>query len=123
MLLLSISFTTFAESNVITTNIQTLEKSDEKCVVKETRTDSIIISTNDKVNNTLTIETYDISDKRKFNTQTYFLNVLEKNIELNNKIELLSGDEYEHNFSDREYDIYFEYESPQWQIRSKNERK
>lgn len=43
MLLLSISFTTFAESNVITTNIQTLEKSDEKCVVKETRTDSIII--------------------------------------------------------------------------------
>lgn len=37
MLLLSISFTTFAESNVITTNIQTLEKSDEKCVVKETR--------------------------------------------------------------------------------------
>ena len=44
MLLLSISFTTFAESNVITTNIQTLEKSDEKCVVKETRTDSIIIS-------------------------------------------------------------------------------
>ena len=56
MLLLSISFTTFAESNVITTNIQTLEKSDEKCVVKETRTDSIIISTNDKVNNTLTIE-------------------------------------------------------------------
>ena len=94
MLLLSISFTTFAESNVITTNIQTLEKSDEKCVVKETRTDSIIISTNDKVNNTLTIETYDISDKRKLNTQTYFLNVLEKNIELNNKIELLSGDEY-----------------------------
>ena len=86
MLLLSISFTTFAESNVITTNIQTLEKSDEKCVVKETRTDSIIISTNDKVNNTLTIETYDISDKRKLNTQTYFLNVLEKNIELNNKI-------------------------------------
>ena len=78
MLLLSISFTTFAESNVITTNIQTLEKSDEKCVVKETRTDSIIISTNDKVNNTLTIETYDISDKRKLNTQTYFLNVLEK---------------------------------------------
>ena len=73
MLLLSISFTTFAESNVITTNIQTLEKSDEKCVVKETRTDSIIISTNDKVNNTLTIETYDISDKRKLNTQTYFL--------------------------------------------------
>ena len=43
MLLLSISFTTFAESNVITTNIQTLEKSDEKCVVKETRTDSIIM--------------------------------------------------------------------------------
>ena len=123
MLLLSISFTTFAESNVITTNIQTLEKSDEKCVVKETRTDSIIISTNDKVNNTLTIETYDISDKRKFNTQTYFLNVLEKNIELNNKIEILSVDEYEHTFSDREYDIYFEYESPQWQIRSKNERK
>lgn len=123
ILLLSISFTTFAESNVITTNIQTLEKSDEKCVVKETRTDSIIISTNDKVNNTLTIETYDISDKRKLNTQTYFLNVLEKNIELNNKIELLSGDEYEHTFSDREYDIYFEYESHQWQIRSKNERK
>ena len=57
ILLLLISFTTFAESNVITTNIQTLEKSDGKCVVKETRTDSIIISTNDKVNNTLTIET------------------------------------------------------------------
>lgn len=112
-----------AEVNVQESTVVVLSNTDNECVVKEFQKDNIIISTNNKKTNRLTIERYDSTEQTLLSREVLDLNTLAENYISDNGIALQSGDVYQHTFSNREYDIFYSYASPQWQIRSQDNRK
>lgn len=124
VMLLSLSFSAMAASaDTAISSVTTIVNNSEKCVVKEIQSDCVIISTNDKRTNTLTIKTYDSTEETLINTQELDLDSLAQSLDSDNGVDPQSGDDYQHTFTNREYDIYYAYETPQWQIRSQNNRK
>ncbi|WP_214845031.1 geobacillin-26 family protein [Exiguobacterium sp. s150] len=98
-------------------------------IVKEITSDVITIATNNKVENVLTIEKYDVSNDSLISTEVINLNEIQSLNQQTNKLspEMKASSvnkSYQYTFTDREYEIYF-FDSGRvnWQIRSDDRRK
>lgn len=103
-------------------SISILKDNENELVVKEITTDGIVISTNNKTTNILTIEKYDISGENLVSTDILNLSEIQP---LDQQIEAFSIDySYQNTFLNREYKIYFHGNGKNnWDIRSKDRTK
>lgn len=111
-LMLGTSLSTFASSNE--TPI-VLVSDEQKVIVREVTEEGITIATNDKTTKVLTVENYDSTGENLLSSMTIDLNEIET--EAREVLAFWNGDLYQHTFSDREYDVWFD--SPnEWTVRS-----
>lgn len=89
-------------------DIKEIRNDNDVVVIQETKEDEIIIATNDKRTNILTVEKYQKNSNTLISRNITDLNVLreksEKKVILNERMARASGHTYQHTFSNREYD-------------------
>lgn len=115
-LIIGLSTTAFASENTLTT----LENNKNVVVVKEVTPEGIVIATNDKNTNLLTIENYDISGTILISSQVINLSTIADELGMTEiaitRSHWGNGDVYQHTFTDYEYDIW--YGNPnEWKIK------
>lgn len=108
-------------------NVEILEDTQLKLVVKETTEDGITISTNNKTTQTLNVEKYEMDGKTLVSSLQFDLKEIEATY---NNEQLISplvfsgdGDVYQHTITNREYDIKITNSTREWRLRSKDSYK
>lgn len=105
------------------TRIQILEDTNEIVIVKEVTEDMVILSTNNKEQNTLTIEKYDLTSNDLISQEIILTDeptTFQEEIMMSS-IPAVESYEYQRTFTNREYGIFtFDDGSVKWELKSED---